>query len=142
MPLSTPLTSANAPRSARIRDDLLAVFVPVAGADLAAFRMRALRGALALVKGADSGMTAALHTGAATLVHVTDPLHGDAGIVLTGEAAPVASALQAFARRSNWRVACSAALLEGLQGQVGTGGTASVNVTGAMLEAFELVTLP
>ncbi|MDB5945188.1 MAG: putative response regulator, atypical CheY [Ramlibacter sp.] len=122
-------------------DDLLAVFVPVPDTDYAAFRVRALRGALALVKNADSGMTVALHTGAATLVHVTDPLHGDAGSVLTGETAPVASALQAFARRSNWRIACSAALLEGLQGQVTTGASASVTAAGTTLQAFELVAL-
>lgn len=122
-------------------DDLLAVFVPVPGADIAAFRVRALRGALALVKSADSGMTVALHSGAATLVHVTDPLHGDAGSVLTGEAAPVAAALQAFARQSGWRVACSAALLQGLAGQVNTGATAGMSGGGAMVDAFEVVGL-
>jgi DNA-binding response OmpR family regulator len=122
-------------------DDLLAVFVPVPGTDVAAFRVRALRGALALVKAADSGMTVALHSGAATLVHVTDPLHGDAGSVLTGEAAPIAAALQSFARASGWRVACSAALLQGLEGQVGTGRTSAVTVGGGTVEAFELVAL-
>ena len=122
-------------------DELLAVFVPVPDTDQAAFRIRAMRGALTLVKGADTGMTVALHTGAATLVHVTDPLHGDAGSVLTGEAAPAAAALQAFARRSGWRVACSAALLRGLQGQITTGRTASVAVGDASLEALELLSL-
>ena len=122
-------------------DDLLAVFVPVPDTDYAAFRMRALRGALALVKGADSAMTVALHTGPATLVHVTDPLHGDAGSVLTGETAPAAAALQAFARQSHWRVACSTALLAGLDGQVTTGRTAVMNPSGAALSAVEVLSL-
>lgn len=125
-------------------DELLAVFVPIADADMAAFRLRALRGALALVKagGADSGMTVGLHCGPSTLVHVTDPLHGDAGSVLTGGCAPGAAALQAFARVSKWRVACSALLLEGLEGQVATGRTASVDAGGeATLAAVELLSL-
>ena len=124
-------------------DSLLAVFVPVAGADIAAFRVRALRGALALVKAGatDSGMTVALHVGPATLVHVTDPLHGDAGSVLTGDTAPAAATLQAFARESKWRVACSQPLLQGLEGQVGTGRTATVTAGGTPLECFEVLSL-
>ena len=124
-------------------DSLLAVFVPVPETDVAAFRLRALRGALALVKAGatDSGMTVALHVGPATLVHVTDPLHGDAGSVLTGDTAPAAAALQAFARDARWRVACSAPLLEGLQGQVETGRTASVSAAGALLAGVEVLTL-
>jgi hypothetical protein len=124
-------------------DSLLAVFVPVEGADIAAFRMRALRGALALVKAGagDSGMTVALHVGPATLVHVTDPLHGDAGSVLTGDTAPAAAALQLFARESKWRVACSDALLEGLTGQVATGRTAQVGSGGAQLACVEVLSL-
>lgn len=122
-------------------DDLLAVFVPMPGTDHLAFRMRALRGALALVKSADSGMTVALHSGPATLVHVTDPLHGDAGSVLTGETAPAAAAMQAFARQSKWRVACSAALLDGLEGQVTTGRNMPIGARGAALVAFEVLAL-
>lgn len=124
-------------------DSLLAVFVPVPETDVAAFRLRALRGALALVKAGatDSGMTVALHVGPATLVHVTDPLHGDAGSVLTGDTAPAAAALQAFARDARWRVACSAPFIEGLQGQVETGRTASVNAAGALLAGVEVLTL-
>lgn len=124
-------------------DDLLAVFVPVEGTDFDAFRVRALRGALALVKGAGagSGMTVALHSGPATLVHVTDPLHGDAGSVLTGETAPAAAALQAFARNSKWQVACSAPLLEGLEGQVATGRSATVDAAGTALTAIEVLSL-
>ena len=124
-------------------DSLLAVFVPVAGADVAAFRLRALRGALTLVKAGatDSGMTVALHVGPATLVHVTDPLHGDAGSVLTGDTAPAAVALQAQARESKWRVACSQPLLDGLQGQVATGRTAMVAAGGSQIECFEVLSL-
>jgi CheY-like chemotaxis protein len=124
-------------------DGLLAVFVPVEGADIAAFRIRALRGALALLKAgaADSGMTVALHVGPATLVHVTDPLHGDSGSVLTGDTAPAATALQQFARESSWRVVCSQQLLEGLQGQVATGRTARVNAGGAELACVEVLSL-
>ncbi|MFC5500011.1 response regulator [Caenimonas terrae] len=124
-------------------DSLLAVFVPVEGADVAAFRLRALRGALALVKAGatDSGMTVALHVGPATLVHVTDPLHGDAGSVLTGDTAPAAAALQQFARESKWRVACSRLLLEGLQGQVVTGGAATVSTGGLELPCVEVLSL-
>jgi CheY-like chemotaxis protein len=124
-------------------DNLLAVFVPVAGTDVAAFRVRALRGALALVKAgaSDSGMTVALHVGPATLVHVTDPLHGDAGNVLTGETAPAATALQAFARDSKWRVVCSAPLLDGLAGQVVTGRTAALTAGGAALTGVEVLSL-
>jgi hypothetical protein len=124
-------------------DSLLAVFVPVEGADVAAFRLRALRGALALVKAGtgDSGMTVALHVGPATLVHVTDPLHGDAGSVLTGDTAPAAGALQAFARESKWRVACSAALLAGMEGQVTTGRSAPLTAAGAGMTAVEVLSL-
>jgi CheY-like chemotaxis protein len=124
-------------------DSLLAVFVPVEGADIAAFRVRALRGALALVKAGatDSGMTVALHVGPATLVHVTDPLHGDAGSVLTGDTAPAAAALQLFARDAKWRVACSEALLEGLKGQVVTGRTARVGAGAAELACVEVLSL-
>ena len=122
-------------------DDLLAVFVAPTDTDTAAFRVRALRGALALVKGPDIGMTAALHSGHATLVHVTDPLHGDAGSVLTGETAPMATALQAFARKAGWRVACSATLLEGLDGQVVVGQQASFESGGTTLTAVEVVSL-
>ena len=124
-------------------DSLLAVFVPVEGTDGAAFRLRTLRGALALVKAGagDSGMTVALHVGPATLVHVTDPLHGDAGSVLTGDTAPAATALQAFARDSKWRVACSAQLLEGIEGQVVTGGSAPLAAGGAALTALEVLSL-
>jgi len=122
-------------------DSLLAVFVPVEGADIAAFRLRALRGALALVKGPDSGMTVALHSGHATLVHMTDPLHGDASSVLTGETAPAATALQVYARKAGWRVACSATLLEGLDGQVVTGQQASFESGGTTLTAVEVLSL-
>lgn len=124
-------------------DTLLAVFVPVPETDYAAFRVRALRGALALVKAGvtDSGMTVALHVGPATLVHVTDPLHGDAGSVLTGDTAPAAAALQAFARDSKWRVACTAPLLEGLDGQVITGRTAPLLAGAAALNALEVLSL-
>ena len=122
-------------------DHLLAVFVPVPDTDCAAFRTRALRGALTLVKGADSAMTVALHTGPATLVHMTDPLHGDAGSVLTGETARAAAALQAFACQSKWRVACSAALLDGLEGQLVSGRTATVTAGGAALTAVEVLSL-
>lgn len=122
-------------------DDLLAVFVAPTETETAAFRVRALRGALALVKGPDSGMTVALHSGHATLVHVTDPLHGDAGSVLTGETAPAATALQAFARKAGWRVACSATLLEGLDGQVVTGQQASFESGGMTLTAVEVLSL-
>ncbi len=124
-------------------DSLLAVFVPVEGTDIAAFRLRALRGALALVKAGatDSGMTVALHVGPATLVHVTDPLHGDAGSVLTGDTAPTAAALQVFARDSKWRVACSAALLEGLDGTVVTGRTAPLAAGGAPVSCIEVLSL-
>jgi CheY-like chemotaxis protein len=124
-------------------DSLLAVFVPAAGTDVAAFRLRALRGALTLVKAGatDSGMTVALHVGPATLVHVTDPLHGDAGSVLTGDTAPAAAALQLFARDSKWRVACSQPLLEGLQGQVTIGRTATVSAGGAGLTCVEVLSL-
>jgi CheY-like chemotaxis protein len=108
-------------------DSLLAVFVPTPGTDVAAFRVRAIRGALALVKAgaSDTGMTVAMHLGPATLVHVTDPLHGDAGSVLTGDTAPAAVSLQQFARDAKWRLACSLTLLDGLQGQVVTGRTAT-----------------
>ncbi len=124
-------------------DSLLAVFVPVERADIAAFRLRALRGALALVKAGatDSGMTVALHAGPATLVHVTDPLHGDAGSVLTGDTAPAAAALQVFARDSKWRVACSAPLLEGLEGMVVTGRTAPLAAGGTALSCVEVLSL-
>jgi CheY-like chemotaxis protein len=124
-------------------DGLLAVFVPVEGADIAAFRIRALRGALALLKtgAADSGVTVALHVGPATLVHVTDPLHGDSGSVLTGDTAPAAAALQQFARESAWRVACSRPLLEGLEGQVATGRSATVNAGGVALRCVEVLSL-
>jgi CheY-like chemotaxis protein len=124
-------------------DSLLAVFVPTPGTDVAAFTVRALRGALALVKAGvtDSGMTVAMHVGPATLVHVTDPLHGDAGSVLTGDTAPAAAALQAFARESKWRVACSRALLEGLDGQVVTGRTAAVVAGGSELSCVEVLSL-
>ena len=124
-------------------DSLLAVFVPVEGTDVAPFRVRALRGALALVKAgsADTGMTVALHVGSATLVHVTDPLHGDAGSVLTGDTAPTAAALQLFARDSRWRVACSQDLLEGLQGQVATGRTSMVTAGGTQLTCVEVLSL-
>jgi CheY-like chemotaxis protein len=122
-------------------DDLLAVFVPVPDTDFAAFRMRALRGALALVKGSDSRMTVALHRGPATLVHVTDPLHGDAGSVLTGETAPAAAGLQAFARTAGWRVACSAVLLEGLEGQVVTGRSTEGDPSAATVPAAEVLSL-
>ena len=124
-------------------DTLLAVFVPTPGTDVAAFRIRTLRGALALVKAGstDSGMTVALHVGSATLVHVTDPLHGDAGSVLTGDTAPAATALQAFARESKWRVGCSATLLEGLDGQVVTGRTAPLLAGSAALEGVEVLSL-
>jgi CheY-like chemotaxis protein len=124
-------------------DSLLAVFVPVPEADDAAFRLRALRGALALVKAGtgDSGMTVALHTGPATLVHVTDPLHGDAGSVLTGDTAPAALALQQFARDSKWRVACSAPLLDGLARQVVTGRSAPLSAGTATLAGVEVLSL-
>lgn len=124
-------------------DTLLAVFVQVPGTDSAAFRVRALRGALTLVKAGatDVGMTVALHSGPATLVHVTDPLHGDAGSVLTGDTASAAAALQAFARESKWRVACTAPLLDELEEQAATGRTAPLVAGGATLAAVEVVSL-
>jgi CheY-like chemotaxis protein len=122
-------------------DDLLAVFVPAPAADIAAFRLRALRGALALIKGPGEGTTVALHAGPATLVHVTDPLHGDAGSVLTGDTAPAAVALHRFARTAGWRVACSTALLGDVRGQVVTGRSETVTVGSAPVEAVEVLTI-
>jgi CheY-like chemotaxis protein len=124
-------------------DDLLAVFVSPEDVEAPAFRLRTLRGALALVKGssAGAGMSLALHGGPATLLHVTDPLHGDAGSVLTGETAPAATDLQVFARTAGWRLACSAGLLQGLEGQVVTGRTAEVESRGVVLDVVEVLSL-
>ena len=124
-------------------DDLLAVFVPTEGADPQAFRLRTLRGALALVKAGstDSGMTVALNGGPATLLHVTDPLHGDAGNLLTGDTAPAAAGLRVFAVSAGWRIACSLALLEGLEGQFATGRSAQVGAGGAALSVVEVLSL-
>ena len=61
--------------------------------------------------------------------------------MLTGDTAPAAAALQAYARESKWRVACSQLLLDGLEGQVATGRTAMVTAGGTPLECFEVLSL-
>jgi DNA-binding response OmpR family regulator len=124
-------------------DQLLALFVPAEHVEHKLFRLRTLRGALALVNAGtkDSGMTVALYGGAATLLNVTDPLHGDSGSLLTGDSIPAASALQAFAASSGWRVACAAGLLDGLEGEIETGRSARVAVGTTEMHAVEVLSL-
>jgi hypothetical protein len=61
--------------------------------------------------------------------------------VLTGDTAPAAAALQVFARESKWRVACSAPLLAGLEGQVATGRSAPFPAGAASMTAVEVLSL-
>jgi CheY-like chemotaxis protein len=130
-------------------DDLLAIFVEDPQAVGVVAKLRAVRAAFALQKtlsalvsvpgGAPSrGFTVALHQGPVTLLHVSDPLHGDADAMLaTGETVAAVQQLCAQAQRAAWRVACSPDALAGIEGQVRTGTTAPV--AGQRFDAIELI---
>jgi DNA-binding response OmpR family regulator len=132
-------------------DDLLAIFVENAQAVGVDPKLRAIRAAFALqkalsalVKPAATGVatggefTVALHQGPVTLLHVSDPLHGDADAMLaTGETVAAVQALRAQAQAAAWRVACSRGALAGIEGQVRTG--AATPMAGYAFDAVELI---
>ena len=142
-------------------NDLLAIFVGDPASEGVSPRLRAMRAAFGLLKAVTaamessfaqgaarapgpSGVTIALHDGPITLLHVSDPLHGDPDSLLaTGEAVSAAASLREFARASNWRIACSGSSAGGMQGLVVTGRRASIAPEGSApaLEAVELLEL-
>jgi DNA-binding response OmpR family regulator len=130
-------------------DDLLSIFVDeeTGGADA---KLRAVRAAFALQKAlaalvppagagtAGGEFTVALHEGPVTLLHVSDPLHGDADATLaTGDAVAAVRALRAQAQRAGWRVSCSREVLAGLEGLIRTGAQAPA--AGHAFDAIELL---
>ena len=103
----------------------------------AAGLQQAVRGALEMVASGGGGraglpaITVALHCGSVTLLHVTDPLHGDEATVLaTGETVNVALRLREYASANGWQVACTTAVMTGLPAAVATGRTAAMTPGG------------
>lgn len=124
-------------------EDLLAIFADMPGEAGADARSRATRAAFALQKalagvlgarGTGPQFTVAVHQGPVTLLHVSDPLHGDPDATLaTGETLTAAQALRAHAQQAGWRVACSRQVLEGL-GALRTGRAEPVPGAGDAVE--------
>jgi CheY-like chemotaxis protein len=72
-------------------------------------------------------VTIALHRGAVTLLHVSDPLHGDPDSVLaTGDTMAELERLHEFARASGWPVAASNAAVRGLGDKIVFGRSGQV----------------
>ena len=138
-------------------NDLLAIFADPPGSVGVSPKMRAARAACALVKArsslsktaqpgvpgdaASSDIAIAMHEGPITLLLVSDPLHGDPDATLaTGETLNAARSLQEFAQASHWRIACSRAMLVGMEEQTRTGRTAAVSL-GPLRQALDAVEL-
>ena len=125
-------------------NDVLAIFIDEPDAVGVSAALRALRAAFALSKstatvlkravesaaaGEEGGaqITIALHRGTITLLHVTDPLHGDpAATLATGDTLNAVESLREFAQSSHWRVAASREMLEEVADQIRTGATADL----------------
>ena len=138
-------------------NDLLAIFADPPESVGVSPKMRAMRAACALVKArsslsktpqssapddtVSSDIAIAMHEGPLTLLQVSDPLHGDPDATLaTGETLNDAKSLQEFAQASHWRIACSRAMLGGMESQTRTGRTAAVSL-GPLRQALEAVEL-
>jgi DNA-binding response OmpR family regulator len=138
-------------------NDVLAIFADPPASVGVSPKMRAMRAACALVKAranvpktaqpgvpgaaASGDIAIAMHEGPITLLRVCDPLHGDPDATLaTGEALNAAKSLREYAQASNWRIACSAAMLVGMEGQLRTGRTAAVSL-GPLRRALDAVEL-
>ena len=138
-------------------NDLLAIFADPPGSVGVSPKMRAARAACALVKArsnvsktaqpgvpgdaASSDIAIAMHEGPITLLLVSDPLHGDPDATLaTGETLNAARSLQEFAQASHWHIACSRAMLVGMEEQAKTGRTAAVSL-GPLRQALDAVEL-
>jgi DNA-binding response OmpR family regulator len=137
--------------------DLLAIFddpPATVGVDP---KMRAMRAACALAKARSSapaaaqtahgeqaergGIAVALYQGPITLLHVSDPLHGDPDATLaTGAALNAATAVREFAQSSQWSIAVSTALLTGFEDQLKIGRRAAISLD-PLLAVHEVVEL-
>src|SRR5206468_9593101 len=77
--------------------------------------------------GEPSQVSIALHRGAVTLLHVSDPLHGDPDSVLaTGDTVAELATLREFARAAGWPVACSNPAVRGLGDKIVFGRSGQV----------------
>jgi CheY-like chemotaxis protein len=139
-------------------NDLLAIFADPPESVGVSPKMRAMRAACALVKArsslsktpqssapdgaASSDIAIAMHEGPITLVHVSDPLHGDPDATLaTGATLNAAKLLREFAQASHWHMASPRAMLAGMEEQMRTGRSAlvSLNPPGPALDVVELL---
>ena len=139
-------------------DDLLAVFPEPAVPDDGKTRLQALRSVLGMQQmvraafesmmensnreeSAAASLNIALHDGRVALVHVDDPFHGSQSMTLAvGEAVNVVKAIGKHAQTLQWRVSCSLAMLEGLDGYVAVGNKAQL-FDGSAAPGLELVEL-
>ncbi len=131
--------------------DLLAVFADVTDQPANAGRTRllalrsaaglqqAIRGAIETASSVGAGRRAglpaiavALHSGPVTLLHVSDPLHGDEGSILaTGETVQIALRLREYAGANGWPVASTSAVMASLPAPGVTTGRTAVVTPGA-----------